>query len=96
MKISDLRERTPVDEIVLKITSKDEPRSVKGGVLTVCDLTGEDETGTVTVTLWNDDIDKVNEGDVIKITKGWCASFKDKLQVSSGKFGSIEVLESTE
>jgi len=96
MKVSDLKERATVDEIVLKITNKNEPRAVKGGMLMVCDLQGEDETGSVTVTLWNDDIKKVKVGDVLKITKGWCASFNDTLQVSSGKFGTIEILESEE
>jgi replication factor A1 len=93
MKVTDLKDRTPVDEIVLKITSKGEPRDVKGGTLRVCDLTGEDETGSVTVALWNEDIDKVNEGDTIKITKGWASVFNDTLQVSTGRMGTLEVVE---
>lgn len=93
MKVSDLKDRTPVDEIVLKITSKEEPRDVKGGSLRVCNLTGEDETGSITVTLWNEDIDKVNEGDTIKITKGWASVFNDTLQVSTGRMGTLEVVE---
>jgi len=92
MNVSDLKNKTPVDEITLKITAKEEPRDVKGGALRVCDLTGEDETGRVKVTLWNDDIEKVKEGDTIKITKGWATVYNGDMQVSTGRLGKLEVL----
>jgi replication factor A1 len=47
----------------------------------------------VTITLWNDDIDRVNEGDSIKITKGWFQVYNGTMQISSGKFGKIEKIE---
>jgi replication factor A1 len=92
MKVSELKNKNPVEEITLKITAKEEPRDVSGGSLRVCSLTGEDETGQVTVTLWNEDIDKVKEGDTIKITKGWASTFNNNLQVSAGRLGKLEVL----
>ncbi|MFH1424615.1 MAG: hypothetical protein ABIG20_02930 [archaeon] len=92
MKINELQDKTAVDEITLKITAKDEPRAVRGGTLQVCNCTGEDDTGTITITLWNDDIFGVKVGDTIKITKGWAAVYQDNMQISSGKFGKIEVL----
>ena len=92
MKVNELQDRSPVEEITLKITSKEEPREVKGGMLRVCNATGEDETGKVVVTLWNNDIEKVNEGDTIKITSGWSQMYNDNMQVSSGKKGNIEIL----
>ena len=88
-----MQDKTPIDELVLKITKKEEPRAVRGGTLHVCNLTGVDEDGdSVTVTLWNDDIRKVKEGDSIKITNGWASSFQDKMQVSPGRRGQLEVL----
>jgi len=93
MKVKELKGDNAIDEITLKITNKEEPRPVKGGSLFVCNLTGEDDTGKVSVTLWNDDIDKVKKGDTIKITKGWARVFNDKLQVSSGRGGTLEVIK---
>lgn len=93
MKVNELKDRGSVDEITLKITSKEEPREVRGGSLRVCNLIGEDDTGKVTVTLWNEDIDKVKEGDTIKITKGWSQIYNDNMQVSAGRFGALEVIE---
>lgn len=96
MKVSDLKDKTQVDEITLKIVEKEEPKDVRGGTLKMCNCTGEDETGKVTVTLWQADVDKVNPGDTIKITKGWAQDYQGKLQVSSGRFGKLEVVGGSE
>ncbi|MBW2973957.1 hypothetical protein KY346_06235 [Candidatus Woesearchaeota archaeon] len=92
MKVNELKDKTKVDELTLKITAKEEPKDVRGGTLKMCNCTGEDETGSVTVTLWQADVDKVNVGDTIKITGGWSQMYQDKLQVSSGRFGKLEVV----
>ena len=92
MKVNELKDRGAVDEITLKITAKEEPRDVRGGSLRVCNATGEDDTGKVTVTLWNADIEKVNEGNTIKITKGWSQIYNGTMQVSSGRLGTLEVV----
>ena len=92
MKVNELQDKNAVEEITLKITAKEEPRDVRGGTLRVCNATGEDETGKVVITLWNQDIDKVKEGDTIKITGGWSQIYNDSMQVSSGKRGNIEII----
>ncbi|MBD3303777.1 hypothetical protein GF343_01405 [Candidatus Woesearchaeota archaeon] len=96
MKVSDLKDKTQVDEITLKIVEKEEPKDVRGGTLKMCNCTAEDDTGKVTVTLWQADVDKVNVGDTIKITKGWAQDYQGKLQVSSGRFGQLEVVGGSE
>ncbi len=93
MKVKELQDRGKVDEITLEITAKEEPREVRGGSLKVCNLTGKDDTGEVTITLWNNDIDKVKEGDKIKILNGWSQTYNGAMQISPGKFGSFEVVE---
>ena len=93
MNVKDLQDKKPIDEITLKIVSKEEPREVRGGSLRVCNATGEDEAGDqVVITLWNNDIDTVKQGDKIKITKGWAQMYQDRMQISSGRFGQLEVL----
>jgi len=92
MKVNELKDRGQVDEITLKVVKKEEAREVRGGSLKVCNLTGEDDTGQVTVTLWNADIDKVKEGDTIKIVKGWSQDYQGSIQVSPGRFGSLEIV----
>ena len=92
MKVNEITEKGPVDEVTLKIVEKEEPRDVRGGSLKVCNCTGEDDTGRISVTLWNDDADKVKEGDTIKITKGWAQLYNNVIQVSSGRLGKLEVI----
>ena len=93
MKVKDLKAKAAVDEIILKIDSIEESRQVRGGSLTVANATGSDSTGKVTLTLWNDDINRVKVGDTIKITKGWVNEYQNVMQVSTGKFGKLEIVE---
>ncbi len=51
-----------------------------------------DESGKIKLTLWNDEISKVHEGDRVKITNGYAKAFQDELQLTAGKFGKIEVV----
>ncbi len=53
---------------------------------------GKDGTGDVKITLWNDEIEKVKGGDHIKITNGYVSEWQGELQVSTGRFGTIEVV----
>ena len=57
---------------VIRINS--EPRFVKtkiGEIVRVCDAILEDETDKIRSTLWNENIDSINDGDKIKIEGGW-------------------------
>lgn len=78
-----------------KVDRKGEPRTVNlksGGTIDVCDAYLVDEAGEIKLTLWADDIQKVNEGDIVKITNGYTNSFKGEVAVTKGKFGQLEVV----
>ena len=78
-----------------EVLSKQEPRTFSkfGKEGRVCNAVIADASGDITLTLWNDDIDKIKVGDKIKLENGWCSEFKDQRQVSTGKFGKLEVLK---
>lgn len=94
MKIADLQPNNTVDEIVLTIIEKKDPREVQkrfGGTARLAELVGKDKDGdTVQITLWNDEIGDVQEDDVIKIVDGWVKEWDNELQVSTGRNGRIE------
>ena len=98
MEIKDLQPNTGNVDLVLEVVSKEEPRTFEkfGKSGSVCNLKVKDATGEVKMTLWNEDIEKVKVGDKIHIENGWCSEFRDELQISSGKFGKIEVVEAME
>jgi len=58
----------------------------------VADATLQDETGTISLTLWGEDIAKYKVGTKIQVTDGWVKDFRGKPQVSLGRSGKITVL----
>lgn len=96
MKIKDIQPNKGNIEITAEVAQKEEPRTFEkfGKKGKVCNAVLKDESGTIKLTLWNEDIDKVNPGDTIKLTNGWCSEFKSEKQLSTGKFGKIEILSS--
>ena len=73
MEIKDLQPRQGNVEIVATIKSIEEPREFEkfGNPGKVANATIEDESGSMKLTLWNDQIDQVKVGDKIHITNGY-------------------------
>jgi replication factor A1 len=96
MLIKDLEAKKGFDVIEADVISVAEARQVKGGSLTIADAQIKDASGTVKLTLWNEDAGKVKVGDKIKVSKGWVSEFQGAISISTGKFGQLEVLSSSE
>ena len=65
-----------------------------GRDLKVANATLEDESGNIKLTLWNDDITRIKNGDKVKVTNGFVGEFNSEKQLSAGKLGKIEVITS--
>jgi len=78
-----------------KIRDKGEVRTVntKFGETKVCDAFLEDESGSIKLTLWADDTEKVKNGDEVKLEGGYTTTFREEVQLNKGrKDGKLEVL----
>ena len=77
------------------VTEKSDPREVtsrfKDQTYRVCTAVMSDETGTIKLTLWNDQIEMVKVNDVIRIENGYITSFRGEIQLNAGKFGTLTV-----
>jgi len=95
MEIKDLQANQGKVDLVVEVVNKDEPRTFEkfGKSGKVCNVKVKDASGEVKMTLWNDDVEKVNIGDKIHVQNGWCSEYQGEKQVSAGKFGKIEVVE---
>ncbi|MFC1769288.1 SOSS complex subunit B family protein [Nanoarchaeota archaeon] len=95
MAISELNAGQGKVEIVVEVVSVSEPRTFEkfGKQGRVATAKAKDETGEINLSLWNDDIDKVSPGDKIKISNGYVSEFRGEKQLTTGRFGSMEVLE---
>lgn len=56
----------------------------------------KDGTGKVKLSLWNEQIDQVKPGNTVKIQKGYVGEFQGELQLTTGKFGTLEVEQKEE
>ncbi len=78
-----------------KVTDKSETREVtsrfKNETYKVASAVIADETGTIKLTLWNEQIDQVNVGNIVKIENGYVSSFRGEIQLNIGKFGKLTV-----
>ena len=88
MKVSDLKDKAPIDELKVTIVEAGEVRDTSYGK--VQSTTAKDDSGTVQLSLWNDQIGKFDAGDTVIIKKGWSKEFRGQMQVSAGKFGTLE------
>ena len=77
MNIKNLNPNRGKVEITLTVEQLSEPKEVnnkKGNKSRVCNAMGRDENGdSIKVSLWGDEIDKVEEGNTIKIINGYCS-----------------------
>jgi len=94
MKISELKAGQGKVDVEVSVKDKKEPRVMEkyGKELKICSATVSDDSGDITLTLWNADVDKVNVGDKVKITNGYVSEFNGQKQLTSGKYGKLEVV----
>jgi replication factor A1 len=94
VKVGDLTPQSKAVNVTAKVVSKTEIREIPmgrdGSAHKVCDALIGDETGVVYLTLWDDNIEKVNEGDSITIENGYVTLFKGNIRINTGKYGKLE------
>jgi len=54
----------------------------------------KDETGEINLSLWNEDIDKIKVGDTVQIKNGFVNEWQGTPQLTTGRQGTLEVVES--
>jgi replication factor A1 len=95
LKVKELRDGMKRVSIQAKVTEKSDPREVlsrfKDETYKVATATIADETGTIKLTLWNDQISQVSINDTIKVENGYVTSFKGEIQLNVGRYGTLTV-----
>jgi replication factor A1 len=95
MKIKELHVRQGKVDVEVEVVDVGEVREFDkfGNKGRVVNATVKDDSGSIKLTLWNDDVDRIKVGDKIKIVNGYVSEFQGEKQLSAGRFGKIEVLE---
>ena len=95
MNIKDLRDGMRTVEAEGEVIEISSPREVSlrtGGQARVADATLKDETGTIKLSLWDNQIDMVTKGARVKVTNGYTNNFRGEVQLNIGRYGKLEVL----
>jgi replication factor A1 len=93
--IKDLADGMKRVSVEGKVVEKGDPREVKSRykdeTYRIVDAVIADESGSIKLTLWNEQIEQVNVGDNLKIENGYVTSFKGETQLNVGKFGKLTI-----
>lgn len=97
VKVSELGPYSKQVNTVVKVVQKGESRETvsrqDGTTHRVVDALVGDETGAIYMTLWDDNIDKVNEGDTLSVKNGYVRPFKGSMRLNIGRYGTLEPAE---
>ena len=94
-KINELKTGDREVNLTASIDSISEPRTVNlraGGTAQVADAIISDETGNIKLSLWDDQIRSVKEGDMISIENGYTQSFRGENSLNIGRYGKLKKL----
>ena len=95
MNIKDLRDGMRTVETEGEVVDISPTREVSlrtGGQAKVADATLKDETGSIKLSLWDNQIDQVTKGARVKVSNGYINTFRGERQLNVGRYGKLEVL----
>jgi len=92
-KVKDLTPRSNKVNVLVKVTGVGEPKEIPnrlgGAAKKVAEAKVGDETGTIILSLWQDQIGSVNEGDVLSIENGYVSLVRGHMHLNVGKYGKM-------
>ena len=96
-KVGELTPTSRAVNVIAKAMSKSEVRNIAAGrdgaPHRVCDALIGDETGCVYMTLWDDNIEKVKEGDTVSVKNGYINLFRGNMRLNIGRYGTLDIAE---
>lgn len=95
LNIKDLRDGMRRVDAEGEVTDISAPREVSlrtGDQARVADATLTDESGSIKLSLWDDQIDAVKKGAKVRITNGYINTFRGERQLNVGRYGKLEIL----
>jgi len=82
--------------IRVRVLSKNQPKVVKtkdDKEHRVVDIEVGDRTGRIILSLWDEMVDVLNDGDLVDIENGYINKFKGELRLNIGRFGNLSKVE---
>ena len=96
LKINELKDGMKRVDVEGNIIEKSDAREVmsryKEEVYRVATAVISDGTGTIKLTLWGDQIDKVTVNNTVKIENGYISTFRGEMQLNVGRYGKLSIV----
>jgi len=93
VKVKDLTPQSRRVNVVVKVMSIGEPKEIPnrfgGEPKKVAEARVGDETGTVLLSLWQEQIGSVSGGDVLSIENGYVSLVQGHMRLNIGKYGKL-------
>ena len=97
VKVGELTPTSRAVNVIAKVVSKSEIRNIASGrdgaPHRVCDALVGDKSGCVYLTLWDDNIEKVKDGDTVNVKNGYINLFRGNMRLNVGRYGTLEIAE---
>ena len=95
-KVKDLTPESKQVNVLAKVVGLSEEREITsrfGEARKLVEATVGDETGTVLLTLWNDQIGQVQKESTILVDNGYVSLVRGHIRLNVGKYGSFQKSE---
>jgi replication factor A1 len=94
VKIKDLKPFENRFRLHFKVINKSEEREITNRnnefeTHRISDITVADDTGSILLSAWDDDISFLEEGGFFKIENGYVNIYRDSMRLARGKFGNF-------
>ncbi|MGA2238561.1 MAG: OB-fold nucleic acid binding domain-containing protein [Candidatus Bathyarchaeia archaeon] len=92
MKVIELKPGMRKVDVEGRIVEKGEPRQVQtrfGETSTVADAVLTDDSGSIKMSLWNEQIDSFKVNDEVRVENGYITSFRGEAQLNVGRYGRL-------
>ncbi len=93
--VKDLTENSKNVNATLKVLEIGETKEIqsKFGSKRVCEVKVADATGSILLSLWDDQIGKIAAGDTISIQNGYISVVRNSMRLNIGKYGKMLLSE---
>ena len=95
-KIRDLKPNAKRVNVLAKVVHKSEPKEITtryGETKHVTEAVVGDDTGVITMSLWDDQANMVEEGETIYVDNGYISLVRGHMRLNVGKYGNIKKSE---
>jgi replication factor A1 len=91
-KVRDLTPNSKQVNVLAKVMSIGEPKEVMGKFgdpRKVCEAVVGDDTATITLSLWNEQIGSISKDEVILIDNGYVSLVRGHMRLNVGRYGNL-------